>query len=196
MNPSKGAGEFNMAEYEIEIAGIKRKLPLYKVDDDVQIAAFILFGDVEITKAAATELLSKAPEFDLILTAEAKSIPLVYEMSRQSENKDYVVARKGKKVYMTEPLDVTVESITTQKEQHLYLGQEDIDKLKGKNILIVDDVISTGESLKALEKIANEADANVTAKMSILVEGDAIDRDDVISLSKLYLFDGEGNIKG
>lgn len=97
---------------------------------------------------------------------------------------------------MTEPLDVTVESITTQKEQHLYLGQEDMDKLKGKNILIVDDVISTGESLKALEKIANEADANVTAKMSILVEGDAIDRDDVISLSKLYLFDGEGNIKG
>ena len=196
MNPSKGAGEFNMAEYEIEIAGIKRKLPLYKVDDDVQIAAFILFGDVEITKAAATELLSKAPEFDLILTAEAKSIPLGYEMSRQSENKDYVVARKGKKVYMTEPLDVTVESITTQKEQHLYLGQEDMDKLKGKNILIVDDVISTGESLKALEKIANEADANVTAKMSILVEGDAIDRDDVISLSKLYLFDGEGNIRG
>ena len=148
------------------------------------------------TCALPSELLSKAPEFDLILTAEAKSIPLVYEMSRQSENKDYVVARKGKKVYMTEPLDVTVESITTQKEQHLYLGQEDIDKLKGKNILIVDDVISTGESLKALEKIANEADANVTAKMLILVEGDAIDRDDVISLSKLYLFDGEGNIKG
>ena len=124
------------------------------------------------------------------------SSSILSNKSGSIETEYYVVARKGKKVYMTEPLDVTVESITTQKEQHLYLGQEDMDKLKGKNILIVDDVISTGESLKALEKIANEADANVTAKMSILVEGDAIDRDDVISLSKLYLFDGEGNIKG
>ena len=169
--------------YTMEIAGVKRELPLCPVSDKLDIAAFILFGDVEVTVKAAEELLKKCPEFDYILTPEAKSIPLAYEMSRQS-GKKYFVARKKPKVYMTGPVCVSVRSITTDAEQTLLLG----DQLRGKKVLIVDDVISTGESLAAVVALADKFEANIVAKAAVLAEGDAAERDDIVFLEKLPLF--------
>ena len=173
--------------YKITIAGVKRNLPIFPVSDTVSIAAFIMFGDVEVTVKASQALLEKCPEFDVLLTAEAKGIPLCYEMARQSE-KPYVVARKGTKVYMTDPVEFSVNSITTQRDQTLYMGQEDIDLLKGKRVLIVDDVISTGESLLALEKIVEASGGEIAGKATVLAEGDASKREDIIYLEKLPLF--------
>ena len=180
--------------YEVDIAGMKRSLKLFKVSDDLQIAAFILYGDVEITMHAAKELLARAPEFDIMLTSASKSIPLIYEMARQSGHNDYIVALKSQKVYMGEPLGADVNSITTFQRQKIYIGEDDVAKIKGKRVLIVDDVISTGQSLAALEKLANEAGGNIVAKMAVLAEGDAYDREDIIVLGKLPLFDAEGNV--
>lgn len=171
----------------MKIAGLERNLKKFPVSDSLDIAAFILFGDTEITIAAASELLKKAPEFDYILTPEAKSIPLAYEMSRQS-GKPYVVARKGVKVYMGTPISATVRSITTQKEQTLYLGEDEVDLIKGKKVLIVDDVVSTGESLTAVRTLLQNADGIEAAVCAVLAEGDAADRKDIIFLEKLPLF--------
>ena len=175
------------AYYTLHIAGLERQLKRFPVSDNMDIAAFIFFGDVELTKACAEELLKKVPEFDYIVTPEAKSIPLAYEMSRQS-GKKYIVARKGVKVYMDRPEKVTVHSITTQKEQTLYLGHEDGDLLDGKRVLLVDDVISTGDSLKALQPLVALFGANIVASAAPLAEGDAADRKDIIFLEKLPLF--------
>ncbi|NLD20003.1 MAG: adenine phosphoribosyltransferase [Clostridiales bacterium] len=180
--------------YEIDIAGMKRNLKLFKVDDDLQIAAFILFGDVEICKHSAEKLLEKAPEFDVIITAEAKSIPLIYEMSRQAGINDYIIARKGVKVYMEDVLEVKVRSITTQSDQTLFLGNDEVQRLKDKRVLIVDDVISTGQSIVAIQELVEKSGGSVVGKMSVLAEGDAFDRDDITVLAKLPLFDGKGNL--
>lgn len=182
-------------KYKMTIAGLERELPLFPVSEDTQIAAFILFGDVEMTETAGKKLLEMAPEFDIILSAEAKSIPLVHEMSKQRGINDYVIARKGVKVYMTDPISVDVLSITTQHQQHLYLGQEDVALIKDKRVLIVDDVISTGESLKAMEALAEKAGANVVGKMAVLAEGDAYNRTDIKVLGQLPLFDENGQPK-
>ncbi len=173
--------------YTLKIAGLERKLKRFAVSDKMDIAAFILFGDVELTVACAKALLEKAPEFDYIVTPEAKSIPLAYEMSRLS-GKKYIVVRKGIKVYMDNPVAYTETSITTQKEQTLYLGHEDGDLLAGKRVLIVDDVISTGESLKAVEGIVKAFDGNIVGSCAPLAEGDAAERDDIIFLEPLPLF--------
>lgn len=173
--------------YKMNIAGCERELPKYAVNDKLDIAAFILFGDVEITEKSAKALLDICPEHDIVLTAEAKSIPLCYEFARIG-CKNYVVARKGTKVYMSHPISVDVNSITTSYDQKLYLGEEDAEKLKGKRVLIIDDVISTGESLLALEKLVLEAGGILVGKAAILAEGDAADRDDIIFLEKLPLF--------
>ncbi len=173
--------------YEMTIAGCKRQLPLCAVSDSLDIAAFIMFGDVEITKASATALIEKCPEHDVVFTAEAKSIPLCYEMARQN-NCDYVIARKGLKVYMPEHIEVEVKSITTANMQKLYLGSDDVKLLEGKRVLIVDDVISTGESLKALESLTEKAGGNIVGKAAVLAEGEAADRDDIIFLEKLPVF--------
>ncbi|MCH5304447.1 MAG: adenine phosphoribosyltransferase [Ruminococcus sp.] len=173
--------------YKMTIAGCERELPLCEVSENLDIAAFIMFGDVEVTVASARELLKKSPEHDVIVTAEAKGIPLGYEMARQ-ENKDYVVARKGLKVYMPEYVNVEVRSITTLSLQKLYVGTDDINKIKGKRVLIVDDVISTGESLIALEKLVEKAGGNTVGKVAVLAEGDAAERDDIIFLEKLPVF--------
>ena len=171
----------------MKIAGLDRELKKFAVSDTLDIAAFILFGDVEITIKAAEELLKMVPEFDIILTPEAKSIPLAYEMARQS-GKPYAVARKGVKVYMENPLSVEVKSITTGNVQKLFLGKDEIEKIEGKRVLIVDDVISTGESLEAVRKLVSEANGIEACACAVLAEGDAADRDDIIFLDKLPLF--------
>lgn len=175
-----------MEYYEITIVGCKRKLPICKINDKLSIAAFIMFGDVEITEKTSSELLKKSPEFDVIITAEAKGVPLAYEMARQAK-KDYVVARKDKKVYIVNPVSVEVNTITTQRKQELFLSCETAELLKGKRVLIVDDVISTGESLKALEKLVELSQGNLVGKVAVLAEGDAKDRTDIIYLEKLPL---------
>lgn len=173
--------------YNLKIAGIERELKKFPVSDHLDIAAFILFGDVELTEKCAAALIEKCPEFDYIVTPEAKSIPLAYEMSKQS-GKKYIVIRKSVKVYMDDPVKVTVKSITTQKEQTLYLGKEDGELLRGKRVLIVDDVISTGESLTAVKKVVDAFDGNIVASCAPLAEGSSADRDDIIYLEKLPLF--------
>ena len=173
--------------YSLDIAGLHRELPLCSVDETLDIAAFNMFSDVEITIAAAKALLEKTPEFDVIITAESKGIPLAYEMARQS-GKPYTIARKSVKVYMTEPISVNVKSITTQKVQTLYLSLEDEQLLGNKRVLIVDDVISTGESLYALEKLVSVSGGNIVCKAAVLAEGGAADRDDIVFLEKLPVF--------
>ena len=183
-------------KYTMNIAGLDRDLPLCKVADDLYIGAFVMFGDAEITVACARELLARAPkDYDYLLTAEAKSIPLIHEMARQSGAKTYFIARKGMKVYLTDPIQVTVHSITTQHEQDLYLSGEDAARIRGKRILIVDDVISTGDSLKAMEELVVDAGGTVAGRMAVLAEGDAQNRDDIIYLNPLPLFNADGTVK-
>lgn len=179
--------------YRINIAGLDRDLRLFSVNDNLKIAAFILFGDVEITVESAKALLAKAPEYDILVTAEAKSIPLICEMARQAGDNDYVIARKAPKVYMENVLKVNVNSITTKNEQILCIGDTEIEKIKGKRCLIVDDVISTGESLSAIEQLVEKAGGVIVGKMAVLAEGDAANREDIIFLNRLPLFDSEGN---
>ena len=181
--------------HEMTIAGVKRQLPLFPVTEDLYIAAFIMFGDVEITVESAKALLEKAPEFDIMITAEAKSIPLIHEMARQAGRNDYVIARKGVKVYMKDIISTAVNSITTANLQKLYIGSDDAAKLKGKRVLIVDDVISTGESLRAIEVLVEQAGGQIVGKAAVLAEGDAIDRDDIIFLEPLPLFNPDGSVK-
>jgi adenine phosphoribosyltransferase len=179
--------------YEITIAGIKRRLELFPVNEDLYIAGFVIFGDVELTIEASKALLAQAPEFDAIVTAESKGITLAYEMARQSGNKDFVVARKEQKLYMSNVIRTKVDSITTDHVQKLVLGENEVALLTGKKVLIVDDVVSTGGSLKSLEKLISQIDCEVVGKMTILAEGDSIGREDVIYLAELPLFDKNGN---
>lgn len=173
--------------YKMNIAGLERELPICPVNESLSIAGFIMFSDVEITVASATELLKKAPEFDVLITAESKGIPLAYEMSKQS-GKKYILARKSIKLYMREPVEVDVKSITTKNIQKLYLDNADMEYLKGKRVLIVDDVISTGESINALSQLTEKAGGNIVGKCAVLAEGDAADRQDIFFLEKLPLF--------
>ena len=181
--------------YPLHVAGLKRDLPLCRVTDDLYIGAFVIFGDVELTVHCAAELLKKAPEYDILITAEAKGIPLAYEMARQAGTNHYLIARKAPKLYMKNVFSVTVNSITTAKEQTLCIDQEDADAMRGKRVLIVDDVISTGESLKAVEALVEQAGGNIVGRMAILAEGDATERDDIIYLEKLPLFNADGTVK-
>ena len=186
-----------MQTYSMKIAGLQRELPICKVADDLYIAAFIILGDPELTEACARELLKlvDAGSYDYMLTAEAKSIPLIHEMARQSGAERYFVARKGLKVYMRDPISVHDESITTAGKQSLHMGREEAELLRGKRVLIVDDVISTGGSLRALEELAAAAGAEVAGKLAVLAEGGAADREDIRYLSPLPLFNADGSLK-
>ena len=184
--------ENGMKYYNMNIAGCDRALPICPLNENLMIAGFVIFGDPELTTACADALLNKAPEYDYIITAEAKGIPLAHEMARLAGNQKYLLARKAPKLYMTGVFSATVRSITTAKEQTLYLDTADAELMRGKKILIVDDVISTGESLKAIEKLVSDAGGIICGKMSILAEGDAINRSDLVYLEKLPLFNADG----
>ena len=180
-----------MLTHEMTIAGLKRALPICRVNDNLYIGAFVIFGDCELTMACATELLKKAPEYDYLITAESKGIPLAYEMARQHGDKKWLLARKGAKLYMQNVVGVEVKSITTAAGQKLYLDGADAALMKGKRVLIVDDVISTGESLHALEALVNQAGGEIVGRMAILAEGDAQERTDLIYLEKLPVFNAK-----
>lgn len=179
--------------YKMNIAGCDRALPLCPISDTLNIGAFVIFGDPELTTACAEALNARAPEHDVMITAESKGIPLICEMARLQGNKRYVLARKGAKLYMRDVMEVEVRSITTDHIQKLYLDGNDAEYMKGKRVVIVDDVISTGESLRALEELVKAAGGEVVGKMAILAEGDATEREDIIYLEKLPLFDKDGN---
>ena len=181
--------------YEMDIAGLKRELPLCKVADDLYIGAFVMFGDVELTVHCAAELLKRAPEYDYLIAPEAKAIPLIYEMARQSAADKYFLARKGPKAYMSGVFEVEVKSITTAAVQRLVLDVADAELIRGKRMLIIDDVISTGESLVAMEELVTKAGGIIAGKMAVLAEGDAQNRDDIITLAPLPLFNPDGSIK-
>ena len=178
--------------YEMDIAGLKRELPLCKVTDDLYIGAFVMFGDVELTVHCAAELLKRAPEYDYIIAPEAKAIPLLYEMARQSGAEKYFLARKGAKAYMSGVFEVNVKSITTMSMQKLVIDTADAELIKGKRMLIVDDVISTGESLHAMEELVKRAGGIIAGKMAVLAEGDAAKREDITVLAPLPLFHPDG----
>ncbi len=180
--------------HRMKIAGLWRELPICQVTDSLYIAGFVVFGDQELTVACARELLKKAPEYDYIITAEAKGIPLAHEMARQTGAEKYFLARKMPKLYMTGVFESSVKSITTAKEQKLYLDVADAQMMQGKRILIVDDVISTGESLAALEALVEKAGGVIVGRMAVLAEGDAQEREDIIYLEKLPLFHPDGSI--
>jgi adenine phosphoribosyltransferase len=177
--------------YKMNIAGLDRYLPICPLNENLQIAGFVIFGDPELTTACSEELLKRAPEYDYLISAEAKGIPLVHEMARIAGNQKYFLARKAPKLYMTGVFGVEVKSITTAATQHLYLDKADAELMKGKRILIVDDVISTGESLRAIEALVAQAGGEIVGRMSILAEGDAAERDDLIYLEKLPLFNAD-----
>ena len=177
-----------MKTYTLHVAGLTRELPIIKLSYDLSIASFVILGDTEIVRKTAPIIAKKLPEVDLIVTAEAKGIPLAYEISKVLNLNEYVVARKSVKAYMEEPIEVEVNSITTTNSQKLYLNNQDAKKIKGKRVALVDDVISTGQSLKALERLVEKAGGNVVAKAAILAEGDAKDRKDIIFLEALPTF--------
>ena len=181
--------------YEMQIAGLTRRLPLCKVNDSLYIGAFVIFGDVELTIRTAEELLKKAPPHDVIITAESKGIPIAYEMARQEGVNRYIIARKAPKLYMKNVFTTEVKSITTAKMQVLCLDGDDAEYLRGKRVLIVDDVISTGESLNAIETLVNQAGGNIVGRMAVLAEGDAQGRKDILYLEPLPLFNPDGTIK-
>lgn len=178
--------------YTLKVAGLERELTLCPLNDELSIGAFIIFGDVELTCACARDLLKIAPEHDVMITSESKGIPLIFEMARQSGNNRYIVARKMQKLYMSDTFACEVKSITTAKKQTLYLDGKDAEFMRGKRVLIVDDVISTGESLRAIEELVEHAGGNIVGKMAILAEGDAKDREDIKYLEVLPLFRADG----
>lgn len=177
-----------MATYSLKVAGLERDLPICPVNEHLDIAGFVIFGDVELTEACARELVKKMPAHDIMITAESKGIPLIHEMARQNGENRYILARKAPKLYMTDLFTVEVKSITTEKKQVLCIDGKDAEAMRGKKVVIVDDVISTGESLRALEQLVEAAGGEIVAKMAILAEGDAIEREDIITLAPLPLF--------
>ena len=180
-------------KYTISVAGLKRDLPLCPISGEVNIGAFILFGDVELTERCAEELCKLAPEHDVMLTAESKGIPLIHAMCRISGQNRYVLARKSVKLYMKDVVKCETKSITTAARQTLYIDGDDAEYMKGKRVLIVDDVISTGGSLQSLENLVSQAGGTVVGKMTILAEGEAAERSDIDYLEVLPLFDKNGN---
>ena len=177
-----------MDYYTLKIGDLERKVPIVKLSEDLSIASFVILGDTEIVEKTAPLIAEKLPKIDYIVTAEAKGVPLAYEISKILNLKSYIVARKSVKAYMKDVIEAEVNSITTTNPQKMYLNGEDAEKIKDKNIALVDDVISTGESLSTIEYLVKKAGGNVVAKAAILAEGDAKNRKDIIFLQELPLF--------
>lgn len=175
--------------YRLTVGGVTRDLPILPIADGLSIASFVILGDSELVGIVAPLLVERLPkDVDYLMTAEAKGIPLAHEMARVMDMPRYIVARKSVKPYMSHPLIESVDSITTQAEQSLCLDGNDVEAIRGKRIALVDDVISTGESIAAIERLAVDAGAEVVARVAILAEGDAAQRDDIIFLEALPLF--------
>ncbi|MDI9497205.1 MAG: phosphoribosyltransferase family protein [Bacillota bacterium] len=185
-----------MDNYRLELAGVTRWLPKIRISDKLTIASFVILGDCELVRHAAPELDRLLPDYDCLVTAEAKGITLVYELSRIRNIDRFIVARKSTKAYMADPLGTSLQSITTHEPQNLYLDGHEAAAIRGRRIAIVDDVISTGESLAALEQLVTLAGAKVVAKAALLAEGAAAERDDIIFLQKLPLFGPDGEELG
>lgn len=177
-----------MNYHQLTIGNCHRQLPIIEIAPGVRIALFISLGDYEICAEAAPLLAAKLPAADIIITAETKGIAIAQELARVLQMDYFVVARKTAKPYMNSTLQVDVNTITTQKKQTLYLDDLDCKRLHGKRVIIVDDVISTGESLLALEKLVQCAGGNLVAKAAILAEGAAKERQDIIYLDYLPLY--------
>jgi len=172
--------------YTIELCGVKRNLPLVRVAPRLKVALFNILGDTEIVKAVAPAISSMVPkDTEVLLHPEGKAIPLVYEVSAIT-GLPYVVPRKDKKQWMLDPISADVKSITTGKPQTYWLDRRELPKIEGKKIAIVDDVISTGSTLEAMENLVSKINGTIIAKIAILTEGD--ERKDVISLGHLPLF--------
>jgi adenine phosphoribosyltransferase len=174
--------------YPVEIAGVKRDLTLFEVKPGLRIAVLNILGDTELVEAAAEELAKKLGDgFEAFVTAESKSIPLAYALSVKAK-KPYVVLRKEFKPYMGDALQAETLSITTGKPQKLYLDEKDRDLIKGKRVVLVDDVISTGSTLQGMRTLMEESNAEIIAEAAIFTEGDAQMWDKIVSLGHLPVF--------
>ncbi|MEB2334517.1 MAG: phosphoribosyltransferase family protein [Anaerolineaceae bacterium] len=175
--------------YPVEIAGLRRELPLFEVKRGLKIAILNILGDTELTQASAKELAKQlaAKPFDALVTAEAKSIPLAYALSVETK-KPYVVLRKTYKSYMGDALKAETLSITTGEPQTLILDEKDIELIKGKKVVIIDDVISTGSTLQGIRMILDKAGATIAAEAAIFTEGDRAEWMHIVSLGHLPLF--------
>ncbi|WP_211247150.1 phosphoribosyltransferase family protein [Meiothermus cerbereus] len=172
--------------YVVEVAGVRRELPVVQVGPDVAVALFNMLGDTEVVEQAAAELAKRMPaDVDTLVTPEVKAVPLAHALSRLT-GKPYVVARKTEKPYMISPVSRTVISITTGKPQLLVLDGTDVPLIKDKKVAIVDDVVSTGSTLKGLSDLITDVGGHVAAVMAVFTEGSP--RDDVIALGHLPLF--------
>ena len=175
--------------YTVEVAGVKRNLPLFEVAPGLRIAVLNILGDTELVKACAVALAQRLAdtEYDALVTAEAKSIPLVHTLALETA-KDYVVLRKSYKLYMGETVSADTVSITTRQPQTLYLDEKDRAMLQGKRVVLLDDVVSTGSTLKGMRKVMQLAGAQVVAEAAIFTEGEPGDWQEILALGHLPLF--------
>ncbi len=176
--------------FTLTIAGLKRTLPIIQISQDLSIASFVLLGDTEMAVHAADALAPLLPAADFLITPEAKGIPLAFALAERLGMPRYIVVRKSIKTYMNHPLETHVQSITTHDKQKLYLDSEDAARIHGKKVILIDDVISTGESIAGVRRLIEKTDAQIAAIACILVEG--LEPYDSIHLGRLPLFDGDG----
>jgi adenine phosphoribosyltransferase len=175
--------------YPVEVAGVKRDLRLFQIKPGLRIAILNILGDTELVQVSAKALAEKLKDtqYDVLVTAEAKSIPLAYALSVETK-KPYVVLRKAYKPYMGEALKAETLSITTGQPQTLLLDEKDVEMMKGKKVVIVDDVISTGSTLQGMREILKKAGSSVVAEAAIFTEGDNAQWSNIIALGHLPLF--------
>ncbi len=180
---------FIMKVHTVDIKGFKAELPILPLPSGISIAFFNLHGDNELTEHCGKELAKELSDCEVLITAESKGLQLTHCVARELGQRYYAVARKTKKLYMQDGIEITIESsITTGKEQKLYLSKHDVDLIKGKKVGIVDDVVSTGASLRGLEDLVVKAGGIIHKKAFVLAEADAAERKDVIFLASIPVF--------